>query len=323
MTAQVGIMVEGQEDLTWERWHKIADLVESLGYESLWRSDHLVSVEGQEKREALEAWISFSTLALRTSRIRFGPMVTPMTFRHPSVLAKMAASIDRLSGGRLELGLGAGWFLREHKALGIPYPPMAERFEMLEEGIQVIQALWTQDNVSFNGKYYQLDDVVCYPKPIQNPRPPIIIGGNGERRTLPLAARYADEWNGTSLDPPSYRAKREVLGARCEEVGRDPATIKCSWFGPILIGLNESELQRRLRRVQTIMCTEPGVVGVSSPADLIKAGWIVGTPSQVVEQMQRLEEAGAQRFCLVIFDYDDLEVLELIAQEVLPHVAGA
>ncbi|MEE9198221.1 MAG: LLM class F420-dependent oxidoreductase, partial [Dehalococcoidia bacterium] len=296
--AQVGIMVEGQEDLTWERWHRFVDLTESLGYESLWRSDHLTSLEGEAGREALEIWVSLSTLATRTSRIRFGPMVSPITFRHPSIVAKMAASIDRLSGGRLELGLGAGWHRGEHQAFGIPFPPLAVRFEMLEEGLQVIRALWAEDNVSFDGVHYRLEDVTCYPRPLQTPRPPIIIGGNGERRTLPLVATYADEWNGLSLDPPSYRAKREVLRARCEEIGRDPASVKCSWMGSILIGRDESELRARLERILGVLTSKREVTPTSTRGSLVERGWLAGTPSQVIEQMQRMEEAGAQRFML-------------------------
>ena len=323
MTAQVGIMVEGQEGLTWERWHKISDMAESLGFESVVRSDHLVPLEGDETREVLEAWVSLTDLAVRTNRIRFGNLVTPITHRHPSVVAKMAASIDRLSGGRLELGLGAAWSQRGHDAFGIPFPPLKVRFEMLEETIQVIQALWTQDNVSFNGKHYRLENVISNPKPLQSPRPPIVIGGEGVRRTIPLAACYADEWNAGGQDVASFRAKREVLRASCEKLGRDPDTVKCSMCPAILIGLNESELQGRLRRNQKILIGNAAVMGASSPADLIKAGWVVGTPLQVIEQMKSLEGAGVQRFYLEIFDFDDLEVLELIAQEVLPHFAGA
>lgn len=320
--AKVGIMIEGQEDLTWERWHRIVDRTEALGYESLWRSDHLTPLVREDTREALEAWVSFSTLAARTSRIRFGPMVSPMTFRHPSVLAKMAASIDRLSDGRLEMGLGAGWHEGEHQAFGLPFYTIPVRFEMLEEGLQVIRALWTQDNVSFEGKHYSLKNVTCYPKPLQSPRPPIVIGGNGERRTIPIAASYADEWNGTSLLPSSYQAKREVLKARCEELGRDPTTIRCSWMGALLIGRNESDVERRLKRIQGIMTSASDMTG-ATPASLAKKGWLSGTSAQVVEQMLALEEAGVERFMLQIYDYDDMEPLDIVAQEVMPVVSRA
>ncbi|MFQ5874633.1 MAG: TIGR03560 family F420-dependent LLM class oxidoreductase [Dehalococcoidia bacterium] len=317
--AKVGIMIEGQEDLTWDRWHRIIDRVEALGFESLWRSDHLIPLVREDTSEALEAWISFSTLAARTSTIRFGPMVSPVTFRHPAVLAKMAASIDRLSDGRLELGLGAGWNDREHAAFGVPYPPLSDRFEMLEESIKLTRALWTEDNVTFKGKHYHLDAVACHPKPVQKPPPPIIVGGNGKRCTLPIAAAYADEWNGTLQLPSSYRTRVEILRAKCEEIGRDPANLRCSLMVPLLIGRSESELGARLERIAGIMAKYPDMKK-ATPASLAEQGWLSGMPSQVVEQMQHFEEAGVERFMLQLFDYDDLEVLDIVAQDAMPQV---
>ena len=317
---KLGIMVSGAHDLSWERWHTIAGLVEELGYESLWRSDHLYVSRGDPRMEALEAWISFSTLAMRTSKIRFGPMVTPITFRHPSVLAKMAASIDQLSGGRLELGLGVGSVAIEHEVFGVPCPPLPVRYEMLEEGIQVILALWTEDSATFNGKHFSLQGAVCYPKPTQNPHPPILVGGNGERRTLPLAAAYADEWNGDSLTPDRYRIKRELLRAQCERIARDPATLRCSWTGQILIGRTDAEILARHRRIQRIVGAPSEPASMSSIDSLAGQGWLVGTPSQVVDQIGHLAEAGVERIVLELYDNADLEVVELIASEVLPAV---
>ena len=318
--AKLGIMAEGQMDLTWERWHQIADLVERLGFESLWRSDHMYDHRGNPKMEALEAWTSFATLAARTHRIRFGPMVTPITFRHPSLLAKMSASIDQLSGGRLEMALGVGSVEVEHEVFGIPCPPLPVRYQMLEEGLQVIQGLWTEDSVSFKGKHYSLENAFCYPKPTQKPHPPIIIGGNGERRTLPLAAVYADEWNGDALTPDSYRQKKQVLQAYCQKNGRDINSIRCSWTGPVLIGRDQTEIMNRLGRIQKLLGNPPELASVSSPNALAEEGWVAGTPSQVIEQIKALAEAGSQRFILELFDNADHEVIELIAEEVLPAV---
>jgi len=318
--AKLGIMAEGQLDLTWKRWHEIADLVERLGFESLWRSDHLFDDRGNAKMEALEAWTSFTTLAMRTHRIRFGPMVTPITFRHPSLLAKMSASIDQLSGGRLEMALGVGSVEVEHEVFGIPCPPLPVRYEMLEEGLQIIQALWTEDSASFKGKHYSLENAVCYPKPTQKPRPPIIIGGNGERRTLPLAATYADEWNGDALTADSYKQKRQVLQAQCQRIGRDPASIRCSWTGPIVIGRDQTDIMARLQRIQGLLSNPPELAAVSSPHSLADQGWLAGTPSQVTEQIKALVEAGAERIILELFDNADHEAIELIAEEVLPAV---
>ena len=317
--AKIGIMLEAQEDLTWQRWHNVVDRAEALGFESLWRSDHLIPLVSDHKKEALEAWVSFATLAVRTRKIRFGPMVSPMTFRHPSLVAKMAASIDQLSGGRLEMGLGAGWHHEEHVAFGVPFHTMRDRFEMLEEGLQVIVALWTRDDVSFNGKHYSLEKVTCYPKPAQRPHPPIIIGGNGERRTIPLTATYADEWNASGLTLERFTAKREILRAHCEKAGREPDSVKCSLMATFLIGRDEGELQRRLDRIQGITTSGHDLTGLSS-GDLVRRGWIAGTPAQVVEQMQALAQAGVWRFVLQIYDYDDLEVLDILASDVMPLI---
>ena len=317
--AKLGIMTEGQTDLTWERWHETADLVERLGFESLWRSDHLYDHRGDGRMEALEAWTSFATLADRTSRIRFGPMVTPITFRHPSLLAKMSASIDQLSGGRLEMALGVGSVDVEHGVFGIPCPPLPVRYQMLEEGIKVILALWTEDSASFKGEHYSLDNAVCYPKPAQKPRPPIIIGGNGERRTLPLAAVYADEWNGDALTPDAYREKRQILQGHCQRNGRDFSSMRCSWTGPVLIGRDETEIMKRLQRIKGLMGNLPEMASVS-PKELSDDGWAAGTPSQVIEKIEALAEAGSERFILELFDNEDHEVIELIAEEVLPAV---
>lgn len=323
MAIPVGLMVEGQEGLTWERWHELGDLAESLGFDSIWRSDHLFSLEGVYKRLTLEAWLSFATLATRTKKIRFGPMVTPVTFRHPSLLAKMAASIDRLSGGRLEMGLGVGWFDEEHSALGLSYPPTPERYDILGEQIEVIKALWTKDEVSFNGKHYQLDNATCYPKPIQDPGPPIVIGGIGERRTLPAVAKYADEWNGSTLNAQAYKARREILVSKCEEIGRDPTTLTYQVLTGIIVGHAQSELETRLQSLRAILCSQKPVIAASSPQDLIAHGWVVGTPSQVNEQLHEFIEAGAQRIMLEPYDNDDLEGLHIIGGEVIPEFAKA
>lgn len=317
--AKLGIMIEGQEDLTWERWHRLAERTEALGFESIWRSDHLTPLVRDDTAEALEAWISFATLADRTSRLRFGPMVTPITFRHPAVLAKMAACIDQLSNGRLELGLGAGWHDREHKAFGLPYPNMRERFERLEECLQLTIAIWTQDNVSYDGRHYQLEDITSHPKPLQRPHPPIIIGGNGKRRTLPLAAKYGNEWNGTSQTPDEYRERRELLRGMCEGFGRDPDSVRCSLMITLLIGRDDAEVKARIGRHAEIMSKYPHMA-TATPESLAESGWVVGTPPQVVDRLQQYAEAGAERFMLQIYDYDDLDVLEILAQDVMPQI---
>src|SRR5690606_115249 len=244
----LGVMIEGQEGLNWDRWRRIIRATEDLGFESLFRSDHFFSLSGPHTREALETFLSFVLVAEESSRIRFGPLVASMTFRHPSLLARQAAQIDVLSGGRFILGVGAGWNVPEHEAFGFPFPPVRERMDRLEEGIQVVRALWGDGPTSFDGRYYQLRDVESYPKPVQSPAP-ILIGGSGEKRTLRLVAQYADEWNAIGLDLEGYRRKVEVLHRHCEDVGRDPSTIRRSMMCGFVIGRDEREQRAYLARI--------------------------------------------------------------------------
>ena len=317
---KLGIMLEGQEDLTWDKWHDWVDRCEELGFESLWRSDHLQPLVLGAEKEALEAWVSFTTLAARTERIRFGAMVTPMTFRHPSVLAKMAASIDQLSGGRLEMGLGAGWCVPEHSAFGIPFYDWKTRYGMLEEGIEVIKALWTEDNATFKGQPYKLEGATSYPKPTQSPHPPFVIGGNGEKRTIPIAGKYAQEWNGINLTVEGFVAKRGLLYRSCQAVGRDPGEITTSLAATGIIGRDDGEYERRLAVVAGMLQSRKDI-GEASPEELMDKGFIVGTPERVVERIQAYEEAGASRVMFQLYDYDDTDLLDVIAEKVLPRVS--
>src|SRR2546425_11539047 len=222
---KVAVMIEAQEGLTWEHWFRIADRVEELGLDSLWRSDHFVSLSGDLRRPALECWTSLTALAQRTRRIRFGPLVSPMTFRHPALLARMAAAVDVLSGGRLVLGVGAGWNVAEHEAFGIGLPPLRERFDRFEEGITVIKALWTGGPVDLDGRYYPLRGASAYPRPVQQPAPPLLIGGDGEGPLLRIVGMHAHEGNSHPPGPGRDPAER----ARPEEhrpgVRRDPNSI--------------------------------------------------------------------------------------------------
>ncbi|MGH2521966.1 MAG: TIGR03560 family F420-dependent LLM class oxidoreductase, partial [Anaerolineales bacterium] len=208
--AHLGIMLEGQEDLTWERFFRLAEAVETLGFESLFRSDHLTALDPFPQRRSLELWTSLTALALRTRRIRFGPLVCSMTFRHPAMLAKMSASVDVLSGGRFELGIGAGWYEGEHRMFGIPFPPYRARLEMLDEGAQVIKALWSGQPTTFNGQHYRLENAETHPQPVQHP-PPLIMGGKNEKRTLRLVAQHATEWNCSYAGTETFQHKSRVL----------------------------------------------------------------------------------------------------------------
>ena len=307
-------MIEGQEGLTWDRWFRIADRVESLGLDSLWRSDHFFSLMGHPERPALECWTSLTGLAQRTERIRFGPLVSPMTFRHPALLARMASAVDGLSEGRLVLGVGAGWNEVEHEAYGIPLPPLKERFDRLEEGIAVIKALWTGGPVDFEGHFYRLHGAAAYPRPVQRPTPPLLIGGDGEIRLLRIVARDADEWNSHAPGPDAYRLKRARLEEHCRAVGRNPDAIHRSWMGGVLIARNGGELAEKGRWMQSFLAALRDVPPDRAPDELRRRSWIVGTPDQVASQLDGWSSAGVERVMFQWYNLDDLDGLGLLAQ---------
>jgi F420-dependent oxidoreductase-like protein len=309
---RIGIMIEAQEGLTWEGWFAIADRIESAGLEGLWRSDHFFSLMGDPRRSALECWTSLTALAQRTSRIRFGPLVSPMTFRHPALLARMAAAVDGLSNGRLVLGVGAGWNEAEHQAFGIRLPPLKERFDRLVEGIAVIKALWTGGPVDLDGQFYPLRGATAYPRPVQRPAPPLLIGGDGEVRLLRIVAEHADEWNSHAHGPDLYRGKRARLEEHCRAVGRDPDTIQRSWMGGILIGRDAREVADKGRWMQSFLRLE-SVGSQAAPQALRERGWLVGTPDEVAGQLDVWSAVGVQRVMLQWYNLDDLEGLALLA----------
>jgi F420-dependent oxidoreductase-like protein len=307
---EIGIMIEGQEGLTWERLFRLADAVEELGFAHLFRSDHLTSFSS--RRAALALWPSLTALARRTKRIRFGPMVCSVTFRHPAMVARMAASTDALSGGRLDLGLGAGWFEKEHRMFGIDFPPYGTRLEMLDEGAQVVKLLWSGEPASFEGKHYRLEAAESLPLPAQD-SPTLIIGGKG-KKTLGVVARHATEWNFSYDGPEAFRQKSAELDENCRAIGRDPATLRRSLMIPFVIGRDEAAVQDRIEAHRRMF---PGL-----PATLeewLAAGYPGGNPGQLAEQLNAFAEAGVERFMLQHNDLDDLDSLELLAAEVLPH----
>jgi F420-dependent oxidoreductase-like protein len=292
---RVGIMIEGQEGLTWERWLTLVGAAEDLGYESLCRSDHLTGLAGESQRPSLETWTSLSVLATRTRRIRFGPMVSPITFYHPALLAKMAVSLDTLSGGRLDLGIGAGWNEHEHVMFGIPMPPLKERLDRLECGARHIRALGAGQPVTLDQPYYPLRQAENYPLPSHG-RLRLVVGGRGEKRTLRIVAEFADEWNATRVDIAGFGHKREVLAGHCRAFGRDPETITRSLMVPLAIF--------------PVM-----------PADVAAwraASFLVGSAADVVAALKQWEQAGLQRVLLQMLDQTDIAALELFAREVLP-----
>jgi F420-dependent oxidoreductase-like protein len=322
----LGVMVEGQEGVSLDLWRRFVTTVEDLGFESLWRSDHLFSLSGARTQDALDAYVAFALAAELTQRVRFGPLVSPMTFRHPSILARMAAQIDELSGGRFVAGVGAGWNVPEHTAFGIPFPPLRERMDRLDESIRVMKALWSDGPATFDGRYYQLQDAECYPKPVQQPLP-VMVGGMGERRTLKIVAELADEWNSLGVTIDDYKRKREVLAGHCAAIGKDPAVIKHSQMSGFIVGKDDRGIRRHLEHIGRKLKSDAVVGSMTADFDSVLdaargRGWLVGTPSQVVEELGRREEAGISRLMLQHHANDDFEVLDLLASEVLPQVQG-
>ncbi|MCX2726405.1 LLM class F420-dependent oxidoreductase [Thermomicrobium sp. 4228-Ro] len=318
---RIGIMVEGQEAVTWERWQRVTALAEEVGFDSLWRSDHLFSVLGVIQRETLALWPSLTAVALQTQRITFGQLVSPVSFRHPVELAQHAVALDHLSGGRYVLGVGAGWYEREHAAFGFPLLSLRERMDRMEEALEVIRLLWSGERVSFDGRFYRLRDAVLRPRPLRESGVPIVIGGRGEQRTLRMVARYAAEWNVTNVDLDEHRRKMEVLDEHCRVLGRDPHTILRSWMVAHLIGRDASELRERAERLKHWF-----PLWQEMPADQVivearKRSWLVGTVDEIVEQLRARAAIGVQRVMLQTFDLDDSDALESIAREVVPAVA--
>ncbi|MEU8105367.1 LLM class F420-dependent oxidoreductase [Nonomuraea muscovyensis] len=300
------IFTEPQQGATYDDLLTVARAAERLGFDAFFRSDHYQRIgAGDPGPGSTDAWITLAGLARETSTIRLGTLVTPATFRLPGPLAISVAQVDRMSGGRVELGLGTGWFDAEHTAYGIPFPPVSERFGRFEEQLEIIKGLWTAEGpYSFEGRYYRLADSPALPKPARRPRPPIIIGGFGARRTPRLAAAYADEYNVPFRTLPDTGAAFERVRRAAADAGR---TIILSAAQTVCVGRDQAELERRAAAIGTGL-------------DGLRESGLAGTPGEVVERIGELAKLGAERVYLQVMDLSDLEHLELIAAEVLPHV---
>jgi F420-dependent oxidoreductase-like protein len=303
---EIAIMIEGQNGLNWPRWQRIVQAVEELGFVGLYRSDHFVNADPPDM-DSLELWVSLTWLASHTERIEFGPLVTPFSFRHPAFTARMARDVDDLSGGRLTLGVGAGWMEREHSHYGFDLLGPAQRFARFREGLEVVTRLLRSDEpLSFNGQFYRLKEATLLPRPEREGGPSILIGGNGLQRTLPLAAQYADEWNGVLIPATKFRELNAQLDGLLKEVGRKPAEVRRSLMTGIVFGRNQVELNRKV--------TARG----STVAELRRHGLVAGTPAEVVNQLEQFAQAGVQRIMLQWLELDDLTGLEALARAVLP-----
>jgi len=314
MGVAVALMIEGQEDLTWARWQTLAGVAENGGFEALFRSDHLTGLFGESKRASLDTWASLTWLATATRRIRFGPLVCPLTFYHPALLAKRAAAVDVLSGGRLDLGIGAGWHEGEHRMFGVPFPPVKERLDRLDGGARAIRALGKGEPVTLDQPYYPLVAAESYPRPARG-AVPLLIGGRGEKRMLRIVAEHADEWNTTRVTLDEYRQKVAVLETHCHAIKRDPATIRRSLMIPIVIGRTADEVIRRRARVHAVFTRVP-----ADEAGWRTAGFLHGRPDEIVRDLERWNKLGITRVMLQMLDPDDLEAIELIGREVVPAV---
>lgn len=302
---EIAVMIEGQNGLNWTRWQRIARLVEELGFVGLFRSDHFTNGSPPDL-DSLELWTSLTWLADNTRRIEFGPLVTPFSFRHPAFTARMASAVDDLSGGRLTLGLGAGWQEREHTLFGFDLLEPRARYDRFEEGLEVVTRLLQSDEpVTFEGRYFQVRGAVLLPRPQRKGGPRILIGGDGGKRMRSLIARHAVEWNCVMLTPLDFAERNRLLTETLSAAGRKPETVRRSMMTGCVFGKDDAALREKLS------------ARGRSLEQLHRRGIVAGSAEQVREQLGRLEEAGLQRIMLQWLDLDDMEGLEALARAVL------
>jgi F420-dependent oxidoreductase-like protein len=315
----ISIMIEGQMGLTWPRWQRIVETVDGLGFAGLHRSDHYTNARPPDS-DSLEMIVSLAYLSDHSRRIRFGPLVAPLSFREPTMLARQAAALDDLSGGRMVLGLGAGWQEREHHLFGHTLGDIPTRMARFEEGLEVITRLLRSDTPSsFAGQFYQLNEAVLLPRPARAGGPPILIGGNGPQRTLPLAARYADIWNAIALAPDAFRERSDTLDRLLAAAGRPAGAVRRTMMVSGVFGADEARLADRLAWHGRLV---PAVK--DQPVEAQVQYWqterqtLAGTPGQVRAQIAAWAAAGVEELMVQWFDLDDMAGLEAFAQAVLP-----
>lgn len=309
MTRKIRFGVQtAPQNTTWQELRATWKLIDSLGYDTAWTFDHFFPILSDPSGPCFEGWISLAALATETSRVQAGVLVTGNTYRHPAVLAKMAATLDHVSGGRLIMGIGAAWFEMEHNAYGIPFQTTAERIHRLDEAAEIIKRLWSETQVTFEGRYYQLKDAYCEPKPLQRPRPPIMIGGSGEKLTLKVVARHADQWN-TFGSPELFRHKIEVLKEHCLAVGRNFDDIEVSWAGAALVTDSREEKDEMLRRWAAAFGITPEQYGL---------GALIGPASEVRDRIAKFIDVGVTHFIPIANTPFNHESIRRFAEEVIP-----
>jgi F420-dependent oxidoreductase-like protein len=313
---EIALMIEGQEDVTWDDWVAIAEACERSGIGTLFRSDHYLSVEDKRERGSLDAWASLAALAAVTEKLRLGTMVSPATFRHPSVFAKLAATVDQISGGRVSPGLGAGWWDREHEAYGFDLPELGPRMEAFEEQLEIATRSWADGAFSFSGEHFQVELLDARPKPVQRPMP-LVIGGSGGPRSLRIAARWASEYNTTQGTPAELADLRRRLDAACAKADRDPTSLPLSLMTTWIV----AETREGVIDYASRLSVWQGKGGDGERLlDEAPDFWIVGTVDEAVEQLRALAEAGVTRVMAQHLLHRDIESIELIGREVAPLI---
>jgi F420-dependent oxidoreductase-like protein len=314
MTQAVGmrlrIFTEPQEGASYATLLSVARAAEDLGFDGFFRSDHFLAIGGDGLPGPTDSWVTLGVLARETARVRLGTLVTSATFRLPGPLAVAVAQVDQMSGGRVEFGLGTGWFEREHGAYGIPFPDIRERFDRFEEQLEIFTGLWETPaggTFSYQGKYYQLIDCPALPKPAQAPRPPVIVGGKGPKRTPRIAAKHADEFNVAFMPVEPTAERFEAVRQACATAGRDPATMALSAAQTVCCGRDDAEIRKR-------------AAATGQEVEALRANGLCGTPAEIVDRIGRYAEAGADRIYLQVLDLSDLDHLELLASAVAPQV---
>jgi F420-dependent oxidoreductase-like protein len=316
----ISLMFEGQYGMTWPHWKNLVAEAENLGFAGMFRSDHFTNANPPDM-DSLEMIVSLTYLANHTRRIHFGPLVAPLSFRNPMLLVRQAAALDDLSNGRMILGLGAGWQEREHHLFGFELGDIPTRIARFEEGLEVVTRLLKSDEpVTYEGRFYQLQGATLLPRPQRPGGPRILIGGNGPKRTLPMVARYADIWNAAFLSPDEFRQRSAILDGLLTEAGRKPGDVKRTLMRGLFFGRDMAELDRRLRW----RSEDPKYAGKSLQEVITILAQqdhdIVGTADMVIEQIKTYEAAGVEELMLQWFDLDDIDGLRTFASSVLPHV---
>ena len=311
-------MIEGQEGVTWEQWLALAGACEEHGVGTLFRSDHYVSFSDPERAGSLDAWTTIAALAARTTTLRLGTLVSPATFRHPSVLAKSVVTADHVSDGRVELGLGAGWMVAEHEQYGFAFPPTSERVSMFAEQLEIVARSWTEEQLDFEGRHYQLRGLSALPRSVQQPHPPLIVGGSAKPGTLLPAARWADEYNTTFATVDDLRERRARFDHALREANRDPGTMRFSLMTGLVVGETRADA---LDRARELHAREARDDGFDDWLHHYSKTSLVGSVDEVGERLRAIAAVGVDRVMLQHLLHEDLEPVRLIGRELAPGLA--